>query len=380
MGQGLGKNSPVILRLGKENYEALLDRHGQFVRWRRAQRCTCIDKTTFAPNIRCPKCGGRGFIYDCQKTAETHVLFMAWDNSGIFEVTEEYRNSELIKCYDSQGNIIEAEKCGNFIQMKKKPIKGEYYNFVFSDPLVLTKSKANTKKIPGANYYKVEGLRVRRTGIDNIHYTSPCDILSIGKIIDGAGKEYTASELRQDGFFIETDEEITDPVTVENVEYVKPSVFAILNQNLNKADSQMVAEANGDGVVTFPYSHDVAENDVLTVLSGTITKKETVNRLKYPYDIISAFFVESVEKCLGLKREFIQGKDFQLVSTNRIRWTCEDAPKEGETYSIIYKVFPTYVVMKNIPQLRSSEDQHLPKKAVIKYFNSYSEMIKVNRQ
>ena len=29
MGQGLGKNSPISLSLGKESYEAMIERHGQ---------------------------------------------------------------------------------------------------------------------------------------------------------------------------------------------------------------------------------------------------------------------------------------------------------------------------------------------------------------
>ena len=32
MGQGLGKNTPVVLSLGKGNYEALIALHGQWVR------------------------------------------------------------------------------------------------------------------------------------------------------------------------------------------------------------------------------------------------------------------------------------------------------------------------------------------------------------
>lgn len=390
MGTGLGKNSPVILTLGRENYEALISRHGQFVRWRQAQKCTCINKTTFAPNIRCPKCSGRGYVYDFQKFADSVQTVMCWDNSGVLEIDPQYEDAELLKVWDHSGNEIPATKNGVYVSMNITPVKGEYYNVLVRDPLSLSLKKADTENL-GANYYRVNGLTVRRSGIDGIFYTSPCDILSIGKIVDAEGTEYTAEELRQDSFLIRPktskDEEgnevvqpIVDPVKVENVEYVKPSVFALLNQNLSKADAQMVVDANGDAVLTFPYSHDVAENDVVTVLSGTITKKETVNRIKHEFDTLGAFFVEGVSKLSGIKRDYIQGVDFLLVGTNKLKWICEDAPAEGETYSIVYKVFPTYVVVKDIPQLRSSEDQRMPKKAVVKYFNSYSEMTKINRQ
>jgi hypothetical protein len=42
MGWGLGRNSPVVLSLGKANFEAMIDRHGQWVRWRVARKCPCL--------------------------------------------------------------------------------------------------------------------------------------------------------------------------------------------------------------------------------------------------------------------------------------------------------------------------------------------------
>ena len=42
MAAGLGKNSPIQLTLSRENYEALILRHGQYVRWLQANKCTCL--------------------------------------------------------------------------------------------------------------------------------------------------------------------------------------------------------------------------------------------------------------------------------------------------------------------------------------------------
>lgn len=74
------------------------------------------------------------------------------------------------------------------------------------------------------------------------------------------------------------------------------------------------------------------------------------------------------------------GVDYVLVGTNEINWISENKPDTGEGYSVIYKVYPTYTVVRNIPQLRSSENQRFPKKAVVKLMSSYSEMRGVNRQ
>ena len=136
----------------------------------------------------------------------------------------------------------------------------------------------------------------------------------------------------------------------------------------------------GDAVVTFPYSCDVSENDVLTVLAGTITQKSMIVRTKKDYDTIPAFFIESIVKIIGKESEFENGVDYVLVGTNSIKWISENKPDSGEGYSIIYKVYPTYTVVKNIPQLRSSENQRFPKKAIVQLMSSYSETRGVNRQ
>ena len=62
MSVGLGRNSPIVLSLGKDNYEALIDRHGQWLRWRIAEKCSCVKGMTMQPDIHCPFCAGRGGI------------------------------------------------------------------------------------------------------------------------------------------------------------------------------------------------------------------------------------------------------------------------------------------------------------------------------
>ena len=67
MGQGLGRNSPVVLTLGKDNYCALIERHGQWTRWRTASKCSCVNSSSMQPDIRCKICSGRGIIYSYQE-------------------------------------------------------------------------------------------------------------------------------------------------------------------------------------------------------------------------------------------------------------------------------------------------------------------------
>ena len=404
MGQGLGRNSPVQLSLGKDNYCALIERHGQWIRWHTASKCSCVKMPSMQPDIHCKICGGRGVTYTYQKDMLIAESVMASDTSGILECSERLADGKLVEVYDYNGTRYKnAQKLDNYIYLNSSsPIqKGTYYTIVVKqDNLkILEKTECQKGEI---GFYLVPGLMNQKPNIDGVYYGAPSDIIAIGKITDANGVEYAATELRMNQFRIEpttetvTDEEtgeeievpipIEEPVTVENVVYLPPFIFAILNQNISKADAQAIVEAQGDAIVTFPYECDVAVDDVLTVLVGTNTNKEVLIRSEYETDTIGVYFVHDIVSITGISEEkkefeYVQGVDYVLVGTNKIKWLeSGNYPDEGDTYSITYHYLPTYKVVKDIPQLRTSENQRFPKKAVVKLFSSYSENLGVNRQ
>lgn len=398
MGQGLGKNSPVQLSLGKSNYEALIDRHGQWMRWRIAEKCSCTKGITMQPDIHCPYCAGRGYTYTYLKNQITYTTLLLFNNDGILELedTLQMKQAELLELYDQKGKrYLNAKKNCNFIYLNTTdiPPKGTYFTAVMRKKLVVTLESATAEK-NNMGYYTVPGLTNSRTNIEGIYYEAPSDIINIGKITDGAGIEYKATEYRLNQFRIEptkepeTQEEIpiTEPVTAENIEYIKPFIFVLLSQSLSKADERSVAEVNGDAVCTFPYECDVANDDILTVLAGTYTQKDIICRSKLETDTIGADFVYDIVSVKGIiegeEVEYKQGIDFILVGTNKIKWleNGENEPEVGEGYSITYHIMPTYRVIKQIPQVRTSENQRFPKKVVVKLFSAYAEKAAVNVQ
>lgn len=400
MGQGLGRNSPVVLSLGKENYEALIDRHGQWVRWRISTKCPCVGKNSQQPDLHCKKCGGLGFTYSYQKDKIVTQTVMVEDVSGIIELDGEFVDCPLIKVYDNSGvQYLNAKKRGGFVILNSKipPEKGTYVTAVMVESILKRIDIANCSKV-GNGYFRVDGLREGRTSVDGVYHTVPGDIENIKRIVDANGVECKAKEFRQDMFYIEPtrsgveasgndeareiDQEIpiSEPLTVFGVEYIPPFIFLLLNQNLNKVDEQFMKDLSGDAVLTFPYNCDVSNDDVITVLSGTYTQKSVVTKKGAEYDVIGAYFVDEIVSCVGTEREYENGVDFILVGTNRLKWICDDCPDDGDAYSITYRVFPTYKVVKSIPQIRTSENQRMPKKAVVKLFDTYSEKRGVNRQ
>lgn len=400
---GLSRNSPVQLSLGKDNYEALIERHGQWIRWRTANKCSCVSLPSMQPDIRCKICKGRGVTYTFQKDQMRFTSIMITDNSGILNLPKEFEPYTLLQVYDYSGKEYRnAEKCGCYLKLNESelPPKSSYVNVICQ--------KSNVDILYGGvavksnmGFYQVPGLRNKKANIEGVYYSVPSDIIKIGKVIDANGVEYTPEEYRLDTFRIEpkleyvedeeTGEEIAreipieEPVTVENVEYIKPFIFALLNQNLSKADAQAVEDCQGDAVCSYPYGCDVANDDVLTVLSGSYVNKEVCPRTEFETDTLGVFFVYDIISCTGIVNgkevEYQEGVDFVIVGTNKIKWLdTEICPDAGDAYSITYHALPTYKVVKDIPQIRTSENQRFPKKAVVKLYTNYSENIGVNKQ
>jgi hypothetical protein len=382
---GLGKNSPVVLTLDKSNYEALIQRHGQWIRWRQGIKCPCVKPETMETDPHCERCAGSGIFYTYQKNMIVTQTIGVNDNSGIIEVLQANEAAALIEVFDYSGKKYSAEKTGIYVSLDSPPEKGEYLYVVMSMETLKILDKAECEDA-GGGYYRVNGLRFRRAGIDGLYQTAPGDIEKIEVIIDAGGKEYHPKELRADMFYIEPlkigeeIQEITGPLTAKGIEYVPPFIFALLSQNLSEPDAKEVISSKGDAILTFPYNCDVGDDDVLTVLAGTYTQKEVVNRVEGVDDVIGAYFVMDIVSCIGVHREYRKGIDYILAGTNRIKWLCEDSPEPGETYSITYHICPTYKVVKSIPQIRTSENQRLPKKAVVKLYSTHGEKRGVNRQ
>jgi len=383
MGQGLSKNSPVQLELGKENYEALIERHGQWVRWRVASKCPCIKANTQQPDIHCKKCGGLGVLYGYQKQATVSQTVMVCDSSGIIELDAAFIDCQLTRCYDNAGHIYEnAKKTGSFVMLnaEKQPVKGVYVTVIMTAAVLKTVEHTHAESI-GNGYYRVAGLRSSRTKTEGLYHTVPGDIESIGTVRDTEGNTYEVGEIRQDCIFIKDLPQVPPKtLLIEQVQYIPPFTFVILNQNLSKSDAQVMQDNNGDAILTFPYTFDVSADDVITVLSGTYTQKSVVPKKDAEYDVIPAYFVDEIVQCSGTERDYTQGVDFILCGTNYLKWLCDDQPEDGEGYAITYKVYPTYKVVKAIPQIRTSENQRMPKKAVIKLYDTYGEARGLNRK
>ena len=151
MGFGLSRNSPVQLSLGKDNYEALIERHGQWMRWRIAEKCSCVKPITMQPDIHCPHCAGRGYTYTYLKNMISYSIVMLFNKDGILELenTLQIKQAELIEIYDQKGNkYSDAKKNCNYIYLNTPniPEKGTYFTVILRKKITQVLESATAEK------------------------------------------------------------------------------------------------------------------------------------------------------------------------------------------------------------------------------------------
>jgi hypothetical protein len=228
----------------------------------------------------------------------------------------------------------------------------------------------------GGGYYRVPGILTPPSKLEGVFYQAAGDVIAAADVKDADGNPANVLGFRWD--MILTDS-AADTITAASVDYIMPVKFIVLSQNLSKEDLSLVNAHNGDAVCTYPYMYNLSENDVLTVLSGSMTHKIVARKRGDDLDdIIPEFFVAQVDSIETKTATFTEGADFVLTGTNKLRWTGNQ-PEAGEAMSITYRYYPTYRVAKDIPMLRTSEDQRIPRKVPLKLYAAFGEAKKVNQ-
>jgi hypothetical protein len=379
MAVGLGKDSPIVLSLGRSNYEALISRHGQYVRWRTARKCACVTPED-EPDIHCEKCGGSGEVYDYQKFYNETLRISARDN--IIELPAENIDCEVLKVYDAYGNEFQFVKAGQFVEIiggHRHINKNEIIEILIRDTLVKYFESAVLERI-GNGYYRAPGVETPPSKLEGVYYKAAGDIIAAGRVEDSAGETVEIIGFRQDMIQVDPSVPQTETLTAYDIDYILPFKFLVLSQNLNKDDSLQLQIAKGEAVCSYPYIFNVGFGDVITVLSGAMPMKDLIKHISDDADdVIFEYFVARIDKLETQTEQYREGVDFILVGTNRIHWIGENRPEIGAFMSISYQYLPTYRVAKNIPQLRTSEDQRIPRKVILQSLAAFQESRKVNQ-
>jgi hypothetical protein len=376
LGFGLGKHSPIVLSQSRVNFEAMLERHGQWLRWRVARKCPCVTANNRA-DIHCPKCGGSGDIYDYQREYEDVLRLTARNN--IIALEDDYTDAVIIEVYNSVGRKFEFCRRDNFIQITDAKIPdNEYIDVRLRVPIVKKLESAVLSRV-GGGYYRVPGITTAPSPLEGVYYQIAGDVLSIKELKEVTDEEEKPIKIlgfRRDMIYTNS---TAEKLFAKDIEYILPFRFVLLSQNLSKEDLRLLDMHRGSAVCTYPYMYNLSENDVITALSGAMIHKIVIDkRANGADDIIPEFFIAQVDGIETTSSVYKEGEDFDLVGTNTIHWKG-GKPKDGEKMSITYRYYPTYRVAKEVPMMRTSEDQRMPRKVALALFSTFSEAKGVNK-
>lgn len=355
---GLTENSPIKLKLTRENYEALISRHGQYVRWLIAEKCPCMG-TNGKTNENCPLCKGKGYTYrDPEKY--TDVVTRNAVDDDIVEVPD---NDGIIWIRDASGTelTIGLNTC-NYYQVTGVK-RGETVYIKYEKSILIEDTQTAVYVAPGLYTVDIP----KNTTFGSVQGA----IHSISSVTDLTTEtELTVTDFQRNYFTVEEEPESTDSIEIVFT-YLNPFIFAILSQDLEEEDRKYLDEVKGSSIMSFPQMWNISEDDIIIALNSheyknTVIKSTgTLDKLPsfYLHDLQSAYSIRS-----NIKHDFVPYTDFNLYPGNRIVWSGANVPTEGEQISINYSFNTVYKVIKDRPGPRTSENNWFPRKVALSLY------------
>lgn len=361
---GLDRKSPVPLESNPRRYEGLIERHGQWVRWSVAKKCTCL-LVNNRPDASCDLCRGSGWRYSFQNTEEDiDVSGVALDARTI-EMPYVIDKRRIASVRNAQGVRI--------------PISGIFGKWIKTAIDIQPRSSflvsvVNPRKkiVPetAAVYIGHGVVKLDEYEYQNPWAKVPYDLTSVTSLRQADGTELTVTAFSVDSVLIDTS--VIEPAVGERLvitaEYMPPFRIAILNQNLSEMDRSFLQDAGGDSMAVFPFSYKVSEYDTITLWVGQQVRKKVIKRsVVDDIDFLPDLFVSQILSLADASVEYVEGTDFVLWDRNTIRWLEGGArPDDGKLFSIEYMANATYRVLPQLPNIRSSEDKRFPSRVALK--------------
>lgn len=354
-GYGLGKNSPVKFNLGQDNYEGLIARHGQRVRWRQAVKCTCIQKNG-RPDLKCTACGGEGWRYQFQKTLESTISAPAVEND-LLELSSPL-NGEIKTVTNYAGIEVEIiGRYGSFVRLAPGSVhRGDRAELAVVVDLV---SEHSQLKLTYAGHGRFVAIGFKG------------DIIECESVLLATGESLPVLNVRRNSVLVDGDSIQFGSLAYGNPKVLIPPVFAIVGLQMKQPDARFLESVGGNASMTFPAAYKVGEGDVITALSAHRVGKVLLTHGD-GMDVIPDYFIDSAEYIESASKRYSPGMDFDLWGDNLIRWRDGRAPAVGETIFVMYQSCPTYRVLQEFPNVRSSENLDLPRRVALSLLSTYS--------
>lgn len=351
---GLSENSPVKLQFERDNFNALIGRHSQPIRWLVSEKCPCV-KNNQKVDENCTFCGGNGKTYFPQ-TESFRVETLTAPIDGVIEQT----NIIFVRDFSGNEYTITSEDCVTYVT---GVLKGRQYQVGYTEDVKLSGT--------GIATYIDDKLYRIDLPVPVDFGSVQGDLLTVSA--SKGGVPLTVTTLFRNCFEISDTILPGDQVDVV-YEYINPFQFALINNTFSKSDQKFLLEKGGDGIMIFPQRWTVDTGDIVIALNSTQVQK-VVNRSTGVMDTLPNFYLDTLNSAYSIRSDakyaYNPNVEFVLYKNNQIKW-ISNPPVAGEQVSYNYSYNTVYRVMQDMPNPRTSEDNRFPRKVALKLMAGFN--------
>ena len=367
----------VPIALSRQNMENIIDRHSQFVRWRKGQLCPAASKRG-QHSIECTVCQN-GYIFSIPDNI--NVINEQIDNAGhagqidfgklisvdrLEKVTRDECQALPIRSIEGDREFLFS---GNGITNNDAIFAD--YSYDLKRDLTLC-----------GQYYEGNGVIALEEPIVKLQAGGEVsgDILEITRLRNvSTRKDIPFIKFARNLIFIDTT--TNEPLTTDFIKaegrYISPFSFAVLNVKQSQKYLPQHRIKEGDAVLLTANRFNIGEGDLITPLVGEQTGSSVIKRSStLATDKLGVFEATQLLRIIvkdtnTTTKEFKINEDFKLIGLSQILW-FGDKPADDQEYSVMFKYRPSYRIYGDMPTVRTSENERFPRRAVLKVFDRLS--------
>ena len=363
--------SDLPAELTPANFDGLVSKHGQHVRWIRRRKCYCVNEHGRV-DPRHKACEGRGWLSDLQ--TEFSVIgeqvkhagkFIFPKFSPIVKINRIYRTNPYIE-YDVSEVGIAPYKCNPKSVRICTGGSGESYHalsasqqlFVDYDYTIATPIIKNDVTYLGNGVLQLDDFTFNSSkGLFDLEVLFVTSITFDGKPKEIIGHSGKYIDIKTDGT------ESNNKEWLVAITYAQPPILAIQQISAKMRYEDAYVHSDGDAIITVPYNYGIGNGDVFTALvPGSRTSQNleiTAGMDEYALPQFDVSNIVDIEDASG--RDYVSGVDFVIKSRNVLKFLEGGNRPDGKA-AVMFNYYPSFVALLDRPNLRTPENKKFPKK------------------
>lgn len=359
----MGGQSPYDLRIRQNifkpfDFDEAIDRHGQPVRWLKAQPCPVLTSSN-RHDLNCKVCHGRGEIYQYQREfwhySEDSPHGLKDPNVGqadkvVFWDSPVVKVGKIIRPNDSGGIeyfVVSHDERSAIIAPPPGASLPEYYEPLQTDYAVDMWEQFVYEFEPNGQIYMLPLA-------DNEYIAK----------LDYAKYKTMPPTIKVNSFNVRTVYLDTVPTGRFEIRGYKSrcAIMAIMPfESIKNFNVKSYEHAEGDCIAICSDSFKIGRGDIITSLVMTQRSPEIVERGRTEFDLMSFYDVAEIDGDIidDKGKTYINGTDFNLWDYNKIRWAAnQPAPQSKFSLNPVERI--TWRVFKSLPEVNSAQGRVFP--------------------